>query len=155
MPIVGRDNESSTDAHVNFCPFPHCTLVILFALWIVRGVVGRTNDEPTLFAFSLWRHVDLYTSRVSNLVSFGVTHRFYPTKVMAARVCANASLIQISSTDHATEIWLTPAVWHVVLLCPNVPCVYWTSVALVRVTFQGQQVGDAEIVWDLLLSFSS
>ncbi|CAN0275493.1 unnamed protein product, partial [Hapterophycus canaliculatus] len=43
----------------------------------------RTADEPTLFAFSLWRHVDLYTASVCNIVNFGVTHRFYPTKVCA------------------------------------------------------------------------
>lgn len=47
------------------------------------GSIFRTSDEPTLFAFSLWRHVDLYTSRVSNLVNFGVTHRFYPTKTLS------------------------------------------------------------------------
>ncbi|CAN0354374.1 unnamed protein product, partial [Laminaria digitata] len=44
------------------------------------GSIFRTSEEPTLFAFSLWRHVDLYTSRVSNIVNYGVTHRFYPTK---------------------------------------------------------------------------
>lgn len=48
----------------------------------LRRSVYRTSDEPTLYAFTLWRHVDLYTSRVSNLVNFGVTHRFYPTKVI-------------------------------------------------------------------------
>lgn len=52
----------------------HANLLVL--------LLDRTSDEPTLFAFSLWRHVDLYTSRVSNLVNFGVTHRFYPTKVL-------------------------------------------------------------------------
>eukprot|EP00904_Undaria_pinnatifida_P001496 jgi/Undpi1/11347/HiC_scaffold_30.g13644.m1 len=47
------------------------------------GSIFRTSEEPTLFAFSLWRHVDLYTSRVSNIVNFGVTHRFYPTKTLS------------------------------------------------------------------------
>ncbi|CAM9285200.1 unnamed protein product [Scytosiphon promiscuus] len=47
------------------------------------GSIFRTSDEPTLFAFSLWRHVDLYTASVCNIVNFGVTHRFYPTKTLS------------------------------------------------------------------------
>ncbi|CAN0133265.1 unnamed protein product [Ectocarpus fasciculatus] len=47
------------------------------------GSIFRTSEEPTLFAFSLWRHVDLYTASVCNIVNFGVTHRFYPTKTLS------------------------------------------------------------------------
>jgi len=38
---------------------------------------GRT-DKPTLFARSLHRYVDFYTSRVENLRLYSVDHRFYP-----------------------------------------------------------------------------
>lgn len=52
----------------------------------------RTSDEPTLFAFSLWRHVDLYTASVCNIVNFGVTHRFYPTKVIRCARCGPTTI---------------------------------------------------------------
>lgn len=63
-------------------------------------------DEPTLFAFSLWRHVDLYTSRVSNIVNFGVTHRFYPTKVRASFIFPLLSLSPRPARSHGLIVFL-------------------------------------------------
>lgn len=50
------------------------------------GSIFRTTpcegvrSSPSLFAFCLQRHVDLYTSRVENLRLYSTDHRFYPAE---------------------------------------------------------------------------
>lgn len=44
------------------------------------GSVFRAEGEPTLFAFSLRRWADIYTSRLENLRFYSPTHRFYPSR---------------------------------------------------------------------------
>eukprot|EP00160_Parvularia_atlantis_P020846 Unigene8806_Nuclearia_a/m.26948 Unigene8806_Nuclearia_a/g.26948 ORF Unigene8806_Nuclearia_a/g.26948 Unigene8806_Nuclearia_a/m.26948 type:complete len:124 (-) Unigene8806_Nuclearia_a:83-454(-) len=42
------------------------------------GSVFRSGNYPTMLAFSLSRFVDLYTSRLENLLKYAVNHRWMP-----------------------------------------------------------------------------
>jgi hypothetical protein len=44
------------------------------------GSVFRSEGEPTLFAFSLRRYVDIYTAAVENLRFVSPNHRFFPER---------------------------------------------------------------------------
>ncbi len=44
------------------------------------GSVFRAEGEPTLFAFSMRRYVDIYMSRLENLRFYSPMHRFYPQR---------------------------------------------------------------------------
>lgn len=46
------------------------------------GSMFRTDGQPTLFAFTMLRYVDLYMSDVSHLLSYDPSHRFYPHHAM-------------------------------------------------------------------------
>lgn len=46
------------------------------------GSMFRTDGEPSLFAFTMLRYVDLYMSDVSHLLSYDPSHRFYPHHAM-------------------------------------------------------------------------
>uniref|UniRef100_A0A6A7FZ48 5'-nucleotidase domain-containing protein 3-like n=2 Tax=Hirondellea gigas TaxID=1518452 RepID=A0A6A7FZ48_9CRUS len=44
------------------------------------GSVFRTHDNPTYFSRRLFRFADIYTSRLSNLMSYSANHTFYPRR---------------------------------------------------------------------------
>jgi len=44
------------------------------------GSTFRTHNNPTYFSRKLFRFSDLYTSRVTNLKEFSLTHSFYPRR---------------------------------------------------------------------------
>jgi len=44
------------------------------------GSTFRTHNNPTYFSRKLFRFSDLYTSRVTNLMEFSLTHSFYPRR---------------------------------------------------------------------------
>lgn len=45
------------------------------------GSVFRTSNNPTLFAFSVQRYADLYTSKLENFLRYSLTRaRFYPQR---------------------------------------------------------------------------
>lgn len=44
------------------------------------GSVFRSEGEPTLFAFSLRRYVDIYMAKLENLRFYSPEHRFYPER---------------------------------------------------------------------------
>jgi hypothetical protein len=45
----------------------------------VRSVF-RSEGEPTLFAFSVRRYVDIYMAKLENLRFHSPNHRFYPER---------------------------------------------------------------------------
>ncbi|KAJ8735697.1 hypothetical protein PYW07_007317 [Mythimna separata] len=44
------------------------------------GSVFRTYHNPTYFSRRLFRFADIYTSNISNLMSYSLTHTFYPRR---------------------------------------------------------------------------
>ena len=44
------------------------------------GSTFRSHNNPTYFSRKLFRFSDLYTSRVTNLLSYSLNHSFYPRR---------------------------------------------------------------------------
>ena len=44
------------------------------------GSLFRSYNNPTYFSRKLFRFADIYTSRVTNLASYSLTHTFYPRR---------------------------------------------------------------------------
>ena len=44
------------------------------------GSVFRTYHNPTYFSRRLFRFADIYTSNISNLLNYSVSHTFYPRR---------------------------------------------------------------------------
>eukprot|EP01133_Synstelium_polycarpum_P005918 gene5918-6850_t len=42
------------------------------------GSLFRTHTNATMFAYSLHRHADIYTSKIENLISYPLDYSFYP-----------------------------------------------------------------------------
>lgn len=59
------------------------------------GSMFRTDGQPTLFAFTMLRYVDLYMSDVSHLLSYDTSHRFYPHHAMNMVSFSNDMMIFI------------------------------------------------------------
>ncbi|EFA82296.1 5'-nucleotidase [Heterostelium album PN500] len=44
------------------------------------GSLFRTHTNATMFAYSLHRHADIYTSKIENLISYPLDYVFYPSR---------------------------------------------------------------------------